>query len=137
VKGSGRNTASGLQIAVISSDPTTDSLDYFKAKLKDGTEVSVAKQNEFWPSMATETIDGVLITYTWTNSNHRSSDDGSNSQNEVALPRYEKGKTVYIEKPDFVGSLSYPGIVFNRMTDSDGATVKYLDRTPRVWAKVS
>ena len=69
-------------------------VDYFTAKTYDGTTlgstaVKIAKSPRLRPSVASELIDGVTVTYSgYTSDNLRIASDGTNTETQVAFPRY-------------------------------------------------
>lgn len=71
--------------------------DYYKAKLWDGTtlssvEFTIAKPHRLRPSTASEVIDGATVSYSsYTSDNTRTASDGTNTEFQVAFPRFVAG----------------------------------------------
>jgi hypothetical protein len=70
--------------------------DYVVARTWDGTtlgstDIYIARPPNLRPSITSETIDGVAITYTWSNGNQRSATDGTNTETQKVFPRYTTG----------------------------------------------
>lgn len=86
----------------------------------DGVDISVEKQWKQWKGISSETIDGVVISYTWVDENNRTADDGTNSESQVLIPQYNVGDLIFIAK------------VSNSASIIDGT---YVDLTPRQWAR--
>lgn len=106
--------------------------DFFTAQTLDtdgvtlgGTDILIAKKIDFRMTLVSEVVDGVTITHTFSDENHRTSDDGSNSQNEVCWPRY------------VVGAEIQAALCSNGTPVGDGETppndVEWIDLTSRVW----
>jgi hypothetical protein len=113
-----------FQITAIYSD------DLFSAQTWDGTtlggtDIFIAKQSNFRPSLTTEIVDGVTISHTYSDDNHRTSNDGANSQNEVCWPRFAVGNEI-------VAALSTNGTPVSD-TSSPPQPVEWIDLTNRVW----
>ena len=111
--------------------------DYLGVKKWNGTAVSgeefwVAKAIEFRQSITTASVDGVTLTYTYIDDNHRNSTDGTTIELEVIYPRYQSG---------FLTSGSIEGVIWVKPADGtlvtvSGTPVKYLEDKPaRVWAR--
>ena len=86
-----------------------------------GSVVNVAKMKEVRPSLTSEVVDGVTFTYTYTDDNHRSSSDGTSSQNENCYPRYLIGKMLFASQ----ASGGYTAVT--------GAS--WVDLTTRLWIR--
>jgi hypothetical protein len=95
---SGANTSSVAMFRVTgywTSGSNTYS-DYVVARTWDGTtlgttDIKIARPPNLRPSITSETIDGVAITYTWSNGNQRSATDGTNTETQKVFPRYTTG----------------------------------------------
>jgi hypothetical protein len=88
------------------------------------SQYSVAKWPENRTSLASETIDGVTLTYTYTNSNTRVASDGTYSQTEVIYRRYVVGQVLFALKPA------------NKTDLTVGSTVlEWVESCPRVWLR--
>ncbi len=110
----------GAQIFQITAIDFTDS---FSAQAWDGTSLSgpiitIAKQIDFRPSFTTQVVDGVTVTHVFSDDNHRTSDDGVNSQTEVCQPRFAVGNEV---------------VVAQSLNSTPVAGADYIDLTDRVW----
>lgn len=86
----------------------------------DGVDINVEKQWKQWKGITSETIDGVVISYTWVDENNRTADDGTNSESQVLVPQYNVGDLIFIGK------------VSNSASIIEGT---YVDLTPRQWAR--
>lgn len=100
-----------------------DGSDSFSAQAWDGTNLSgpvlkIAKQLNFRTSLTSEVVDGVTIAHTFSDDNHRTSDDGVNIQNEICWPRFAVGNEVTISKS---------------LNGTPVAGADYIDETDRVW----
>lgn len=90
-----------------------------------GVNILVAKKRDFRTSLTTEVVDGVTINHTFSDDNHRTSDDGSNSQNEVCWPRFVVGAEIQAA----ICSNGTP------VLDIDENVINLIDQTNRVWMK--
>lgn len=107
-------------------------LDIFSAYAETATGwapglTTIAKVDYMRPSVATQTIDGVILTYTnYLNDNTRTASDGANVETQVAYPRYAS----YTTDPVF-------GIVYAIQSNFTGIVgVTWLEVRPsRVWAR--
>lgn len=120
--GGGSSTVTTYQITAIGNS------DYFTAQTWDGTtlggaDVLIAKKIDFRESLVTETVDGVTITHTFSDDNHRTSNDGTNNQDEVCWPRFVVGAEIQAAQC----SNATP------VLDGGGKPIEWIDLTERVW----
>lgn len=114
-----------------------------------GTAVLVAKQNRMRPSVVSEVIDGVTITYSaYTDDNNRTATDtSSNSEFQVAFPRYLTMYSCGFSIGPYTGAPAYQLLkslcVIKAVQIVGGAPVSasltgapaWEEITPRVWAR--
>jgi hypothetical protein len=87
----------------------------------DGTNsFDVAKWPENRTSLLSETIDGVDIDYSYSSSNQRTADDGTNTQTEVLYRRYVTGDVIF-------------AVLSENGTGVTG--VDWVEMSPRVWLR--
>ena len=102
--------------------------DYFIAQTWDGTtlggtDFTIAKQLNFRTSLTTEVVDGVTIAHTFSDDNHRTSSDGTNTQNEICWPRFAVGNEI-------VAAMSSNG---TPVLVGSSNVVQWVDLTERIW----
>ena len=113
-----------------------------------GTAVSVAKHNRLRPSVTSELIDGLTITYSaYTGDNTRTASDGTNTEYQVAFPRYTTMAALsfsgYLTTPPTgataLAFLASQCVVkcasFNTGAETGGTPIMFEELTPRVWAR--
>ncbi len=123
------NGGGSVQMLKITSVTTAD---FFTCRTWDGTtlgstDVYVAKQPNQRPSLLTQDVDLITITYTWTDSNRRIASDTVNTQSEMCYPRYRVDDIIFAATSDHTGVNTGGGL--------GGITVTMIDLTPRVWAR--
>ena len=117
-----------------------------------GSPTSIAKPNRMRPSVASELIDGLTITYSnHTDENTRTASDGTNTEFQVVFPRYTTmhilGFDSYLTTPPtgtaaltFLNSLcvikamKMPG-AGTGLVDAIPSAILYEEITTRVWAR--
>ena len=115
---------------------TLSNADYVKAKLWDGTtlssvEFTIAKPKNLRPSNASETIDGVSVSYSaYTSDNTRTASDGTNTEYQVICPRYVASSSA--NTAVITASLVLNGSGF---AVSSKAIFMQEDKPARVWAR--
>lgn len=119
-------TSSGGGIQMLKEVSVT--ADYIVCHSWDGTTegstaINVAKKPECRTSLASEVIDGVTVTYSYTDSNLRTSNDGTNTQIEVMHRRYKAGQVM------FAGGSDHTGVSVG------GVPILLVDLTDRFWSR--
>ncbi len=112
-----------------------------------GTAVKVAKYNRQRPSVTSELIDGVTITYSaYTADNTRTASDGTNTEYQVCFPRYTTAATLGLSiAATLTGA---PALAFLRsqcvvkcgsivtgLVDATPSQIIYEELPQRVWAR--
>jgi hypothetical protein len=113
--------------------------DYVVANTWDGTtrgssDIYIAKSPRLRPSVGSENIDGVTITYSsYTSDNTRMASDGTNSEYQVAFPRYvalASGSPSNQDMSIIFACASITGLSVG------GLPVSWIEVSPaRVWAR--
>ena len=111
-----------------------------------GSAISVAKLNRMRPSIATELIDGVSISYgSYTSDNLRSASDGTNTEFQVVFPRYTTAATLSLSTSSpLTGSSAYSFldsqcvvkcVALTAPVGTGSSGLAWEEITPRVWAR--
>jgi hypothetical protein len=95
--------------------------DYVICSDGSNTAVNVAKKPEQRPSILAELVDGVNITYAYTNINQRTSSDGTKSQIELCYPRFRPGQSITALKVS-----NFTGVALAPL---------WIEGTARVWVR--
>lgn len=106
--------------------------DYLTCREWDGitlgsTDVIVAKWPRNRKTLATETIDGVVFTYTYTSQNQRTSKDNAtpqNSQTEILYQRFVANEVIFAAQ-------SANGAGFS----VSGTPVSWIEMRERIWLR--
>jgi len=132
----GGGGGAGAQMFIIK---TLSNADYFVANTYDGTtrgsaSINIAKSPRLRPSVTSETIDGVAITYSgYTSDNARVASDGTSTENQVAFPRYVALASGTPAVNDMSIVFAVPAVT--GLTVS-GVPVAWVEVSPaRVWAR--
>ena len=129
-------------------------LDYFYAKFWNGTnlgrEIAIAKSPRLRPSVISELIDGITITYApiTTNpydptgdNNRLAADPAANTESQVVFPRYTTLTDLGLVQPDVLSNCQ--AVIFaafpkngTGVTQAGGKKIEWVEMQPaRVWAK--
>jgi hypothetical protein len=112
-----------------------------------GTAMSVAKYNRQRPSVGSELIDGVTITYSsYTADNTRTATDGTNTEFQVCFPRYTTVATLGLSiSSSLTGTTALAFLRSQCVVKCDAIATGLVDATPapinfeelpqRVWAR--
>ena len=111
-----------------------------------GSAISVAKLNRMRPSIASELIDGVTIRYSsYTSDNLRSASDGTNTEFQVAFPRYTTATILGLSTASpLTGSSAYSFldsqcvvkcVALTAPVGTGSSGLAWEEITPRVWAR--
>ena len=111
-----------------------------------GSSINIAKHNRMRVSVGSELIDGVTITYTaYTADNQRSASDGTNSEYQVAFPRYTTAGTLGLSTSSpITGALAYSfltsqcvikALPITSPVDDTTTWPVWEEVTPRVWSR--
>jgi hypothetical protein len=111
-----------------------------------GSAVSVAKLNRMRPSIASELIDGVTIGYSsYSADNLRTASDGTNTESQVAFPRYTTATTLRLSTSSpLTGSSAYSFldsqcvvkcVALTAPVGTGSSGLAWEEITPRVWAR--
>lgn len=102
--------------------------DYLTCRTWDGTtegdtDIYIAKPYKLRRSIASETIDGTLVSYTYASDSERTATDGTNSETQKIVPRYLVDDLVW-------------GITATTAVTKDNASLTILDMNidGRAWA---
>jgi hypothetical protein len=115
-------TGSSTDCRMFTINSVISGSDYFVALDTATTaSVNIAKQVAWRTTTATDNIDGVPLTYNYSDTNHRVASDGNgNSQNENLYPRLVVNQTIFAMK-----SSNGTGV----------AGADWIEITPRVWVR--
>jgi len=124
----------------------SNAFDYFTAKTWNGfitgsDSILIAKAPRQRPSVASEIIDGITITYSsYTGSNNRTATDGTNFEFQVVFPRYTTASYLNTSGASFNNNMAivsaYTPLNGNFVTGSNGKQVYLEECLPhRVWAR--
>lgn len=124
---------------------TLNNADYYTANTWDGTtigldDVKIAKPKRLRVTVASEVIDGVTVTYSYgtpADDNNRTASDGTNSEYQVAFPRFKgHGKSAGGTVPDTLSIVSAYVPLLGTGVTAGGVPVYLEEFLPsRVWAR--